>query len=177
MTWSAPMTAVAGAVFTAAAYNTYVRDNMVETGVAKSTVIGSLIAGTGLNTVEQRTPAWTAATGGSTCTATTYTDLDDAGGPSLTVTSGSVIAVWTFCNQYNTNGTAAWMSFAISGATTINADDTWGVQMQGTDGDRNGAGFVFDGLNAGSNTITAKYRVSTAGTGYFSQRRLAVWPF
>jgi hypothetical protein len=177
MAWTAPMTAVAGQVFTASQYNTHVRDNMLETGVAKATVPGSIIAGTGPNSVEQRTPAWSAATGGSTTTSTSYTDLDDAGGPSITVESGSIIAIWIFCNQYNTNGTAAWMSFAISGDTPISADDTWAVQLQGTDGDRNGAGFVFDGLSAGSNTITAKYRVSTAGTGYFSQRRLAVWPF
>lgn len=177
MTWTAPMTAVAGQVFTASSYNTFVRDNMLETGVAKATRPGSIIAGTGLNSVDQRTPAWSATTGGSTTTSTSYADLDDVNGPSLTVDSGSLAAVWIFCNQYNTNGTAAWMSFAVSGASTIAADDSWAVQLQGTDGDRNGAGVILDNLNAGTNTITAKYRVSTAGTGYFSQRRLAVWPF
>jgi hypothetical protein len=177
MAWTAPMTAVAGQVFFSADYNTYVRDNMLQLGVAKATVPGSIIAGAGPNAVEQRTPAWSAVTAGSTTTSTSYTDLDAGAGPSLTVQSGSVIAIWIFCNQYNTNGTAAWMSFTISGDSSISADDTWAIQFQGTDGDRNGAGFVFDGLNAGSNTITAKYRVSTAGTGYFSQRRLSVWPF
>jgi hypothetical protein len=171
------MTAVAGQVFSSADYNTFVRDNLLETGVAKATVPGSIIAGTGPNSVAQRTPAWAALTGGSTTTSTSYTDLADGAGPALTVQSGSVMAVWIFCNQYNTNGTAAWMTFEISGDSFVAASDSNAVQLQGTDGDRNGAGILVDGLTAGTNVVTSKYRVSTAGTGYFSQRRLAVWPF
>ena len=36
MTWTAPMTAVAGAVYTAAQWNTSIRDNLNETAVAKA---------------------------------------------------------------------------------------------------------------------------------------------
>lgn len=177
MTWTAPMTAVAGAVFTAAQYNQHVRDNFLELDVAGATVENSIIAGNGLNRVIQRTPAWDARTGGSTTASTSYTDLADGAGPSVTVETGTIAMVWIYCNQYNTAGTAAWMTFEISGDTTLAASDINAVQMQGTDGDRVGAGILVDTLTGGTNTFTAKHRVSTSGTGYFSQRRIAVWPF
>lgn len=177
MAWTAPMTAVAGATFTASQYNTFVRDNLMMTGVAQATVVGSIIAGNGPNEVAQRTPAWTAVTGGATMSSTSYGDLSDVVGPALTVQSGSVMAIWIFCNQYNSSGTAAWMTFEISGDSSVPASDTNAIQFQGTDGDRNGCGILVDSLTSGTNIVTAKYRVSTGGTGYFSQRRLAVWPF
>jgi hypothetical protein len=177
MTWTAPMTAVAGAVFTAAQYNQHVRDNFLELDVAQATVENSFFAGNGPNDVVQRTPTWAARTGGSTTTSTSYTDLADAVGPSVTVATGTIAMVWIYCNQYNTSGSAAWMTFEISGDTTLAASDTNAVQMQGTDGDRAGAGILIDTLTGGMNTFTAKHRVSTSGTGYFSQRRIVVWPF
>lgn len=177
MTWTAPMTAVATAVFTAAQYNQHVRDNFLELDVAQATAENSFFAGNGPNSVVLRTPTWDSRTGGSTTASTTYTDLADGVGPSVTVQSGTIAMVWIYCNQYNTSGTAAWMTFEISGDTTLAASDTNAVQMQGTDGDRCGAGILVDTLTGGTNTFTARYRVSTSGTGYFSQRRIAVWPF
>jgi len=177
VTWTAPMTAVAGSVFTAAQYNQYVRDNFLQLDVALATTEGSIIAGNGLNSVVQRTPAWDARTPGSTTTSTSYTDLADGVGPSVTVTTGTMAMVWIYCNQYNTSGTAAWMTFEVSGDSAITANDATAVQLQGTDGDRCGAGILVDTLTGGTNTFTAKYRVSTSGTGYFSQRRITVWPF
>lgn len=177
MAWTAPMTAVTGNVFTAAQYNTFVRDNLMQTGVAQATIPGSILAGNGPNEVVQRTPAWAAVTGGATTTSTTYGDLSDVVGPTVTVRSGSTLVVWISCNQYNSGGTAAWMTFEVSGDSSFPAADSYAVQLQGTDGDRNGAGIMVDFVTAGTNIVTAKYRVSTSGTGYFSQRRLAVWPF
>lgn len=177
MAWTAPMTAVAGAVFTAAQFNQYVRDNLNEAAVAKATIKNAIFAGDGTGSVAQRTPRWAAKTGGSTTTGTSYTDLADGVGPTITLTTGSKALVWIYCNQYNDAGNAAWMAFEISGATATSASDSFAVQGQGTDGDRVGAGFLIDTLTGGSNTFTAKYRVSTAGTGYFSQRRINVWPF
>jgi hypothetical protein len=177
MAWTAPMTAVAGAVFTAAQYNTYVRDNFLTLDVSLATVENSFFAGNGTNSIVQRTPAWDARTGGSTTTSTSHADLADGVGPSVTVATGTMAMVWIYCNQYNTSAAAAWMTFEISGDTTLAASDTNAVQMQGTDGDRAGAGILVDTLTGGTNTFTAKYRVSTSGTGYFSQRRIVVWPF
>lgn len=177
MAWTAPMTAVTGNVLTAAQWNQFVRDNLGMTAVANATVEGSFFAGDGLNSIVQRTPDWRSTTGGSTTTSTTYTDLADVNGPSVTVETGPVAMIWLYCNQYNTAGNAAWMAFDVGGASAITATDAFAVQMQGTDGDRVGAGFLLDNLTGGLNTFTAKYRVSTAGTGYFSQRRIVVWPF
>ena len=177
MTWIAPFTAVSGDVLTAAEYNEYVRDNMNETCVAKATVRNAVFAGNGLGQIAQRTPRWSGKTGGSTTTSTTYTDLADGVGPSITLTTGTLAAIWLYCNQYNDSGAAAWMAVEISGATSFGASDSWAVQQQDTAGDRVGMGAIFDNLTAGVNTFTAKYRVSTSGTGYFSQRRIAVWPF
>src|ERR1044072_861619 len=176
MAWTAPMTAVAGAGFTAAQYNTYVRDNFLTLDVSMASVEGSFFAGNGTNSVVQRTPAWDVRTGGSTTASLTHTDLADGVGPSVTVATGTMAMVWIYCNQYNTSGAAAWMTFEISGDTTLAASYINAVQMQGTDGDRCGAGILIDTLTGGTNTFTAKYRVSTSGTGYFSQRRIPLWP-
>ena len=54
MAWTAPMTAVANAVFTAAQFNTHVRDNLLETAPAKATTTGGYFVATGTNTIVQR---------------------------------------------------------------------------------------------------------------------------
>lgn len=177
MAWTAPMTAVAGAVLTAAQFNLYVRDNLNMTAVAQATVEGSVFAGTGANSVAQRTPVHQLQGAGATTTSTTYTDLSDGVGPSVTVQSGQLAMVWIFCNQWNDSGNAAWMTFDVTGDSSIAASDGNAIQFQGNDGDRNGAGILVDTLTAGTNTFTARYRVSTSGTGYFSQRHITVWPF
>ena len=177
MVWTAPRTAGAGAVFSAAQFNLYVRDIFNQTAVAQATVPGSLFAGYGANQVAQRTPASALMAAGATTTSTSYGDLSDGPGPSVTVQTGTVAMVWIFCNQNNSSGNAAWMTIEASGDSTVTAADGNAVQMQGNDGDRNGAGILFDTLAAGTTTFTARYRVSTSGTGYFSQRRIVVWPF
>lgn len=179
MAWSVPMTAVTGSVFTAALFNQHVRDNLAETAVARavSGTAGSIIAGNGLNAIALRDPGYATATGGSTTSSTSYTDLADAAGPTLTLDTGTKAMVWIFCNQYNQNTTAAWIAFEVGGTSSIVAADDMAVQMQGSDGDRAGAGFLVDTLTSGSNSFTCKYRCSTAGPAYFSQRRIVVWPF
>lgn len=179
MAWTAPMTAVAGSVFSASMYNQYVRDNFLMLDAALATQAGSFFAGNGANSIVQRTPTWASMTSGATTTATTYGDLNDGVGPSVTVDTGTIAMVWVYCNQFNNDAAirAAWMTFEISGATTLTASDTNAVQMQGVDGNRVGAGILVDTLTGGTNTFTAKYRVTTSGTGYFSQRRIVVWPF
>lgn len=177
MAWTAPMTAVAGNVFTAVQFNTHVRDNLLETMAAKARTPGAMFGGNGLNVIAERFPDWSYRSTSSTTTGTSYGDLADGAGPSITVNSGTIAAVFIYCTQYNTAGNAAWMSFEVTGATSLSASDSWAVQLQGTGGQKVGAGLVFDTLTAGSNTFTAKYRVSTAGTGTFSHRRIAVWSF
>lgn len=179
MAWSVPMTAVTGSVFTAALFNQHVRDNLGETAVARaiSGTATSIIAGNGLNAIALRKPGFGTLTAGSTTSSTTYTDLADAVGPTVTLDTGTKAMVWIFANQYNKNTTAAWIAFQVGGTSSVAAADDMAVQLQGSDGDRAGAGFLVDTLTAGSNIFTCKYRCSTAGPAYFSQRRIVVWPF
>lgn len=176
MAWSAPMTAVAGAVFTAAQFNQYVRDNLGVSGPALATTRNSMLVGNGLNQVVMRKPVRDVAPDGTTTTSLTYTDLIEGPAPTVSLATGVKAMVWIYCNMYNTLGNAIWMSVEVSGATTLAADDSRAIQLTGTDADRCGAGFLLD-LTGGNNTFTAKYRVSGGGIGYYSGRRLVVWPF
>jgi hypothetical protein len=68
------------------------------------------------------------------------------------------------------------MSVAISGATTLAANDDWCVMDKHTDtgvAGRQGIAHMFTGLTAGSNTFTAKYRVN-ANSATFDSRELIV---
>lgn len=84
-----------------------------------------------------------------------------------------------YCNSFHSASLAAWMSYEISGATpTDSPSDNRAVQLLGASpGQHVGATFFHASiLTPGTNTFTAKYRVSTSGTGTFSSRRLMVIP-
>lgn len=115
-----------------------------------------------------------------TTASTSYTDLATAG-PAVTVTIGSTgKALVTFsADMSNTNAAAEnRMSYAVSGATTTAAADAISLNFvspsAGTGGN-SGMTVLLTGLNAGSTTFTAKYRVN-AGTGTFQRRRLSATP-
>ena len=104
----------------------------------------------------------TVATAQSTSSAT-YTDLATAG-PAVTVTTGTKALVIVTGGMRDTGGTdnVGFMSYAVSGATTIAASDTTAISFVST---TISAGKVFRfsaasvaTLTAGSNTFTAKYR-------------------
>jgi hypothetical protein len=78
----------------------------------------------------------------------------------------------------STASAGAFISYAISGATTVSAADAWAASCESAaanDVYRLGVVQLHTGLNPGSNVFTAKYRV-TAGTGTFVNRHLAVIP-
>src|SRR3546814_19340432 len=75
MAWTAPMTAVANTVFTAAQFNQHVRDNLNETAPAKATAAGGYFVATGVNAIAQRIADGNTDTNTGTTTSTTYTDL------------------------------------------------------------------------------------------------------
>lgn len=178
MVWTAPVTAVTGSVFPSAIYNQVVRDNLLQTMPALTTALGSFFATSGTHQIAERVPVADYDSGSSTTTSTSYTDLTAGVGPTVTCQTGVLAAVFLYCNQNNTAPAtnAVWMALEISGATTQAASDSFAVQLQGSAGQHAGACFLIDTLVPGSNTFTAKFRVS-AGTGLFSSRRLAVWPF
>lgn len=179
MAWTSPTTFTEGAVLTAAEMNTYVRDNMLETAPAKATTAGGIFVATGANTIAERIPAGaTVSNSQTTVSSESFVDLTTVG-PSVTLNTGTkaIVSIYASC-QTNVDNTAAVASFAVSGATTIAAADSRGIQNDGmTAGNplRIGATFFQSGLTAGSNTFTLKYRCPSA-TGTFSDRHIVVVP-
>lgn len=178
MAWTAPMTAVAGAVYTAAQWNQAVRDNLNETAVAKAQDVSGYSVVSGTNRLVQRISGVASSNISETTDSTSYTDLNSDPGPSVTLLTGTRAFVNIVGSGRTSGGTAAWIGFAVSGASTIAADDTYAVQLHVTAPDnwRAGATFGVDGLTSGLNTFTLKYRVSTSGTGTFSARQISVIP-
>lgn len=180
MTWTAPMTAVANSVFTAAQFNTYVRDNLNETAPAKASAAGQIFVATAANAIAARTPSTAGGPGaGETTTSTSYTDLTTSG-PAVTVTTGTSALVIIAARMTNTtSGSECAASYEVSGATTSAASDARALAFNASSGSPNlraSAAYLHTGLTAGSNTFTMKYRVS-AGTGTFTYRNITVIPF
>lgn len=111
----------------------------------------------------------------------TYTDLATSG-PTVTATTGTqaLVIIGGRISIPNINGNV-YMSFAVSGATTIAAADTY-AEWSTSPGGEHEAGkqmsyaSVITGLNAGSNTFTAKYKSSGGVTSTFSNRQIIVIP-
>jgi hypothetical protein len=186
MTWTIPFTAIAGTPFTAAQYNTNIRDNMVETEVGRAQTATGYCVTTGSNQIAERV-AVSGFTSASDATASTsYSDPDVSvsgaavtAGPQVTVITGASAFIAIYGSMTNNSSNAAWIGFAVSGASSIDASDPFAIEFQPTTPQqvRAGATFFRDDLTPGSNTFTLKYRVSTSGTGFFSVRRIAVFPF
>jgi len=172
------MTAVAGSIFTAAQFNTYIRDNLNETSPAKATTSGQLFVATGANSIAARSFSNQRIDTTETTTSTSYVDLATPG-PAVTVTTGSAAIVWI--NATLDNGTvdgSASASFAISGATTQGADNSRRIARDGasaTNPCRYGA-CSKETLTPGSNTFTMKYVSQSATTASFSFREIVVLP-
>lgn len=177
MAWTSFPTLTDGQALTGA-HMQLVRDNFAETAPAKATAAAQLFVATGANAIAARTPAAAfVATAQSTST-TSYTDLTTVG-PAVTVTTGTQAWVMLYAGEANSSaGANVWMSFAVSGASTVAGADNMSVGYDSpvaTSTCYHGASFYVTSLTAGSNTFTAKYRVSS-GTGTFSNRRIFVIP-
>lgn len=108
-----------------------------------------------------------------TTTSTSYTDLATAG-PAITLTTGTKALVIVSAAVRNSSaGVSSYMSFAVSGATTIAANDANAYLTFETDYDKSSFAIIITGLTAGSNTFTAKYRTA-AGTATFVDRNINV---
>ena len=111
-----------------------------------------------------------------TTTSTSYTDLATAG-PAVTVTTGTKALVIVSANLWNSGATQnTFMGFAVSGATTVAANDNFALQVYSGSGITTvtaSFAYIITGLTAGSNTFTAKYRVIT-GTGNYRWRTITV---
>lgn len=114
-----------------------------------------------------------------TTTSTSYTDLTTSG-PAATVLTGTRALVIVTAQMNNGNGGAfCYMGYAVSGATTTSAADATAVSLEqngasgGQSQDVRISAASIASLTPGSNTFTAKYRV-TAGTGTFLNREIIV---
>lgn len=179
MAWTTPMTATANSAFTAAQFNTHVRDNLLETAPAKATASGQYFVATGANAIAARTFGYATVATSQSTTSTTYTDLSTAG-PSVTITTGTsaLCFISAQCSQATAN-VMCRVSVAVSGATTIAAGDGSEWISDGNPADQPISytrlqPFVGT-LTAGSNTFTLKYRTGSS-TATFAERDLVVLP-
>lgn len=172
------MTAVANEIWTAAQFNTYVRDNLNASETATVSAAGQYLVSTAANTLAARTPTSAVVATSETTASTSYANLATTG-PTVTVTTGTSVLLHIAANMSNNTADAfSVMGFEVSGASTLAAADETAVYNDGvgtTDPMRFGVWQHVTGLTSGSNTFTAKYKVQT-GTATFSSRELVVIP-
>lgn len=178
MAWTVPMTFTANSALTAAQLNTHLRDNLMETTVAKASAANQTFAAAGKFRLVARTPTRDAIVTAETTTSSEWTDLATPG-PSVTVETGNTAIIMYRCMVDNTSiGAGNTVSFELSGATE--RDPAWSTAAR-YDGvavsNIQAYGFVefMTNLNPGENTFTLKYRRGS-GTGTFRNRHLVVWP-
>ena len=107
----------------------------------------------------------------------TYTNLTTTG-PEVTLTTGTKVLVILSCRFNNVLGGEPRMSFAVSGATTTAASDTYSIFQNFTGETHNASLQVSKAsvvtVTAGSNTFTAKYRSPDFSTRTWSNREIFV---
>lgn len=173
------MTAVANAVFTAAEYNSYVRDNLLETMPAKATTAGRWFVATGLNSIAERQIATNTVDTSETTSSTSYTNLTTTG-PAVTVTTGTKAMVFITAQMTGHASEATvetYASYEVSGATSSSATDARAIVNDvGANDNRISVGSLHTGLTAGSNTFTMKYKCGTgaANPHTFLRRTITV---
>jgi len=116
-----------------------------------------------------------------TTTSTSYTTtLGGTPGtnPSVTVTTGTKVLV-TLTGYVEINNDTAYMSFAVSGATTMAAADATALRFATSSagsGNQASATYVVT-LNSGSNTFTLQYKSGSVNhTATFANRNIIVIP-
>lgn len=108
--------------------------------------------------------------------ATTYGDLATVGPTVSLITGTSALVLITGVGLDDGNlGNDAYMSWAVSGATTVAASDTWAWYVnQGLNVAQAAACYIITTLNPGLNTFTAKYR-KAGGTSTASFYNRGLW--
>lgn len=181
MAWTAPMTAIAGSVFTAAQFNTFIRDNLAETAPAKATTPGAHFAVSDTNQITERIPAEAFNATSDTTTATSFGALAGSSGPSVSVATGVAALVSVTADLVcDTNAQSARATFEVTGASTVAAADTRAIRNIRESLTNNAlfsGVFLMTGLTPGTNVFNMVYRTSGASTSTFANRRITVVPF
>jgi len=176
MAWTTPRTWVTSEVVSASLMNTHVRDQFNETGPAQVSTAGRILVSDAANSLAGRLLVSDAVTTSETTASTSYTDLATSG-PSVTATTSTAAVIWFAARLSNDSTNGTFVSVDVSGATTTGPSDNRALEFRpATAGYSHSAGYGYiSGLTAGSNTFKLEYKVS-AGTGTFSNRRIAVMP-
>lgn len=179
MAWVSPPTFVSGAALTAAQLNILGGD-LLETAPAKFTAASQIFVSTGSNAGVARTVFQDNYTGGGTDSTNSTSYIGLTGSPSLGPATGTKALVMHGASLANdTTGARSAVSYEISGATTVAANDSWAVMYDESSPSRVIKASwvqVHTGLTAGTNVFTQRFRV-TGGTGTFSIRNLSILPF
>lgn len=179
MAWTTPPTFVSGNALTAAQLNILGAD-LNETAVAKAAGVGQYFVATAANVIVARAPNFDLYTGGGTDTtnSTSYTTL--TGGAGVNSTSGPKILVFHGASLGNdTTGSRSWASYAVSGATTIAANDSVGIAVDCSGANRVtkcATAYLQTGLTLGTQTFLQSFRV-TSGIGSYVVRHIGTLPF
>jgi hypothetical protein len=181
MAWTAPMTAIAGGVFTAAQWNVHGRDDLNMLAPAIATAGGGWIVSTGPDTIAQRIPVSDQVAAAGSTDSTSYTDLSSAGA-SVTVTHGVRALVSIGAQVSNTvAGLGARVSVDVSGANSQEAADFncfYAESGNASDAFKGAWTTIFNPLTAGVSTFTLKYRAAgSGGVATFSSRFITVISF
>lgn len=202
MAWATLASFSTGEVVTAAKMN-IVRGNILETCAATVTTAGDMTYADGANSMGNRlaigsqndvlvstgsAPVWLSLGNASdtastmTTTSTSYIDLASwTSGASIadTITTRTrAILLATARVKNNTGGQSVFLSYAVSGDTTIAAGDTRANRFESSAADDWATITLLDyvPLTAGSNTFTLYGRVD-GGTGTINKVELVVIPF
>src|SRR5690606_7494615 len=132
MAWSSPMTAVPNTVFTASQYNRFIRDNLMETAVAKATEAGQYFVVNGINSIAARKVDGGFISTGEDSSSDSYGDLSTPG-PTVTLETGerAFVMLSAAMEPRSQNNMSGAMSVQVSGATNIAASDQHSVMLDG----------------------------------------------
>lgn len=178
MAWTAPMTAADSTAFTAAQFNTHVRDNLLETMPAKALTVGDYFVSNGTNSITTRKPyTATVATSQSIGPSGSYGDLATAGPTLSSITLGKAAFIFVSAEVSNNANFFSLMGFDISGGLTLAAADSNAYGAQGTATTKFGHVFrIIPPSSPLTVTVTAKYR-AVSDTGTFSNRTITLLNF
>ncbi len=192
MAWTSPMTFIPNTVLTAAQLNTHLRDNLLETGPAKSvgaTTTGYFVA-EGPYQIGRRIIHSNGSEEPQSTSSDAWTDLDfvygtgtpSSVGPTVKILTGVNALVIIQCRvskQINApHKDTAFMAAAIYGATEREPDELYAFKTSQYKDGANAGSFAYmaTDLNPGINIFRAKYKISGTSTATFDDRRILVIP-
>lgn len=181
MVWTTPKTFSTGDSLTSEDLNVYLRDNFNETAPAKAKEAGGFFVVADFHEIMERRVHQDFNLHTGSTTSTSYGDLTGSygTGPTVTVDTGTTALVIMGAHLWNsTAGATVLMGHEVTGDSTLGAGDSLALLFEPASATQTLASSYWalrEDLTPGTNTFTAKYRV-TSGTGSFIRRRLMVIP-